>query len=203
MTKISTVLFDLDNVLCRYDRNAHIAHIAQKAGVAPEEVNDAIWQSGFDADADAGLFDTDAYLDGFRLRIGYPLSRAEWTEGRAKTTAADHDVLKLAQALRHKTKIAILTNNTTLVTDHLDAFLPELRPLFGAHIYASAALKQRKPFAEAYRLCLARISAAPDETLFIDDSLENVTGARRAGLRGHHFKSANGLRRALKRHGLI
>jgi putative hydrolase of the HAD superfamily len=62
MTKISTVLFDLDNVLCRYDRNAHIAHIAQKAGVAPEEVNDAIWQSGFDADADAGLFDTDAYL---------------------------------------------------------------------------------------------------------------------------------------------
>ena len=203
MTTISTVLFDLDNVLCHYDRDAHIAHIAQKAGVTPEEVNNAIWQSGFDADADAGQFDTDTYLNGFKTRIGYPLTRAEWTEGRAQTTAPNHGVLKLAQALRHKTKIAVLTNNTTLVTDHLDAFLPELRPMFGANIYASASLKQRKPFADAYHRCLAQISAVPNETLFIDDSLENVAGARQAGLWGHHFKSAAGLRQALGRHGLV
>jgi len=35
-----------------------------------------------------------------------------------------------------------------------------------------------------YRRCLAEIGVAPEETLFIDDSVANVAGARAAGLVG-------------------
>ena len=48
------------------------------------------------------------------------------------------------------------------------------RALFGA----------RKPDAAVYRRCLAEIVVAPEETLFIDDSVANVAGARAAGVVG-------------------
>ena len=40
-----------------------------------------------------------------------------------------------------------------------------------------------------YSAFLEHLGRAPSETLFIDDKLSNVKGARIAGLIGHHFTS--------------
>ncbi|MBI1778889.1 MAG: HAD family phosphatase [Proteobacteria bacterium] len=203
MPSIALVLFDLDDVLCSYDRPAHIARIAALAGKQPEDVHRAIWASGFDAEADAGAFDADQYLRGIHARIGYKLTRLEWVAGRKATTRPAPAVLALVKTVALKARVAVLTNNTTLVTDHIDEFLPELRSHFGEAVYASAELGAAKPDAEAYRRCLARLDMAPAETLFIDDLEENVAGARQAGLQAHRHTSLDALTDVLRHHRML
>jgi len=201
--KIKLVLFDMDNVLCDYDRGKRVAHLAGLARSTSERVDKAIWESGFEALGDSGALDATAYLRGFGERIGYALSLHEWVEARRASMKADIAMLEIASRLRRSIDIAVLTNNTTLVADQIDRLLPELRPLFGSRIYTSAQFKTAKPDPHCYRLCLAELNLRPETALFVDDLAANVAGAREAGLFAHHHTSVEAFRHALSEHGLL
>jgi putative hydrolase of the HAD superfamily len=199
---IKLVLFDMDNVLCDYDRAKRVAYLAELARTSSEAVHKAIWDSGFELLGDSGALDAADYLRGFGERISYPLSLDEWVEARRRSMKADLAMLEIAGHLRETVDIAVLTNNTTLVADHIDTLLPELRPLFGSQIYTSAQFKAAKPAPRCYHLCLSELRTAPQTVLFVDDLPENVAGAREAGLFAHHHTSVQAFRRALSEHGL-
>ncbi|MBR0847939.1 HAD family phosphatase [Bradyrhizobium diazoefficiens] len=192
----------MDNVLCDYDRGKRVAHLAQLAGATSEFVYKAIWESGFELLGDSGAVDAAGYLRGFGERIGYPLSLEEWVEARRRSMMADLAMLEIAGQLRGSVDIAVLTNNSTLVSDHIDTLLPELRPLFGSRIYTSARFKAAKPDPLCYRLCVSELGVKPEAVLFVDDLEENVAGAREAGLRAHHHTSVQTFRQVLSSYGL-
>lgn len=60
-----------------------------------------------------------------------------------------------------------------------------------------------KPDPAIYALTAQRISAAPEETLFIDDRLDNIEAGARAGFAVHHFTGAGPLKAELARLGLL
>lgn len=200
---IKLVLFDMDNVLCDYDRAKRVACLAELAGATSDFVHEAIWESGFEYLGDSGALGAADYLRGFGERIGYPLSLDEWVEARRRAMQANLAMLEIAGRLRQTADIAILTNNTTLVADHIDTLLPELRPLFGSKIYTSAQFKAAKPDPRCFRLCLSELNVMPKAVLFVDDLAANVAGAREAGLCAHHHTSVESLRQALSEHGLL
>jgi putative hydrolase of the HAD superfamily len=200
---IKLVLFDMDNVLCNYDRGQRVACLAELAGSTSEFVHNAIWDSGFEALGDSGALDAGDYLRGFGERMGYPLSLDEWVEARRRSMQADRAMLEIARRLRETVDIAVLTNNTTLVADHIAALLPELPPLFGSRIYASARFKTAKPDPRCFRLCLSELDVKPESVLFVDDLVANVAGAREAGLFAHHHTSVERFRQALSEHDLL
>jgi len=201
--EIKLVLFDMDNVLCDYDRGKRVARLAELAGSTSEFVHRAIWDSGFELLGDSGRLDAADYLRGFGERIGYPLSLDEWVEARRYSMQPDRAMLELAQNLRKTVDIAILTNNTTLVVDYIDTLFPGLRALFGTKIYTSAQFKTAKPDSRCYHLCLSELQAAPETVLFVDDLAANVDGARKAGLLAHHHTSLDAFRQALSGYGLL
>jgi glucose-1-phosphatase len=200
---IKLVLFDMDNVLCDYDRGTRVACLAEFAGTTSDAVHEAIWETGFELLGDSGALDASDYLRGFGERIGYPLSLDEWVEARRRSMKADRAMLEIAGHLRETVDIAVLTNNTTLVADHIDTLLPDLRPLFGPRIYTSAQFKAAKPDPRCYHLCLSELQAVPQTVLFVDDLAENVAGAREAGLFAHHYASVETFRQALSGYGLL
>ena len=51
-----------------------------------------------------------------------------------------------------------------------------------------------KPDSAIFRMLLERLGVPADRVLFLDDSLRNVEGARRAGLRAIHFTTYDALR---------
>ncbi|MDA9520086.1 hydrolase [Bradyrhizobium sp. CCBAU 11434] len=201
--QIKLVLFDMDNVLCDYDRGKRIARLAELAGSTDEYVHRAIWDSGIELLGDSGTLDGAAYLRGFGERIGYPLSLDEWVEARRRSMQADCAMLEIVEDLRRTVDIAILTNNTTLVADHIDTLLPELRPLFGSRIYTSAQFKTANPDPLCYRLCISELEVEPENVLFVDDLAANVAGARQAGLLAHHYTSVETFKQTLSAHGLL
>ena len=193
----------MDNVLCDYDRGTRVARLAELAGSTSDFVHQAIWDSGFELLGDSGALDAVDYLRGFGERIGYPLSLEEWMEARRCSMRADRAMLEIAGHLSETVDIAVLTNNTTLVVDHIDTLLPDLRPLFGSRIYASARFKAAKPDPICYRLCLSELQASPEYVIFVDDLAANVDGARQAGLLALHHTSVEAFRQALSGCGLL
>lgn len=198
---IKLVLFDMDNVLCAYDRHSRAARLAEFSGGEADHIYREIWETGFEQLGDSGTLSRAEYLQAFGNRIGYSLSLDEWLEARRFSTKPDAAMLEIVDRLRRIVEVAILTNNTELVTDHLDFLCPELRPLFGSKIYASARFKTAKPDTDCFRRCLDELGISPEATLFVDDLNENVIGARNAGLFAHHFTSPDQFRSELSRFG--
>ena len=60
-----------------------------------------------------------------------------------------------------------------------------------------------KPDPAIYALAAGRFGHDTVAMLFIDDSLPNVTSARKCGWQAHHFVSADGLRADLLERGLL
>ncbi len=70
-------------------------------------------------------------------------------------------------------------------------------------IVVSGVEKLTKPGPEIYALALDRFGLAPGEAVFIDDRADNVAAAGRAGLIGHVFDGAVGVRTFLAEQGLL
>jgi putative hydrolase of the HAD superfamily len=112
-------------------------------------------------------------------------------------------VLALAAQVAERHRIAILTNNCRLLTDHIGYLNPPVARLFGTNVYSSAAFGAAKPAAQTYLRCLEQLGAPAAETLFVDDTESNVSGAIDAGLQGYKFVSAAHLLDELQRRGLL
>jgi glucose-1-phosphatase len=200
---ISAVLFDMNDVLCRYDRAARVAALARASGRSPAFVEAAIWGSGYEDMADAGAIGAEAYLDGFAERLGCALTLAQWTGALSAAVTPYPEALELAATIGRRASLAVLTNNNLLVAREIDVIFPALRPIFHERFVVSAQLGARKPAPEAYHRCLARLGMAARTTLFVDDNADNVAGARQAGLRGHVYAGAALLATELRREGLL
>jgi len=184
MTEISLILFDLNGVLYRYDRDVRIEYLASVAKLSPAEVMNAIWDSGFEDAGDSGVLDADSYLGGFGACIGSALTETQWVAAQQVAVTPITATLALLPRIRAAVTCAVLTNNNLLVLRHFSTLYPEVAALMGGRAFVSAEFGLRKPDPQVYRGCLGRLGVAPETALFVDDSVANVAGAREAGLRG-------------------
>jgi HAD superfamily hydrolase (TIGR01509 family) len=203
MTGISLILFDLNGVLYRYDRDVRIAHLALVSGRTADAVKAAIWDSGFEDSGDAGALDAEAYLQGFGARIGYDLPESDWVEAQRAAVQPIGETIRLLPAIRATVGCAVLTNNNLLVARHFEALYPEVAALVEDRAFVSAEFGLRKPEPEVFRRCLVRLGVAPEAALFVDDSEANVAGACAAGLHGHIYLSPGQFAAELRAHGLL
>jgi glucose-1-phosphatase len=203
VTEISLILFDLNGVLYRYDREARVAHLASITKRSADVIKTAIWDSGFEDSGDAGTLDAAAYLRGFGACIGYDLAEADWVAAQQVAATPIAETLALLPRIRLEVSCAVLTNNNLLVLRHFSTLYPEVAALVGGRACVSAEFGARKPDPEAYRRCLVRLGAVPAATLFVDDSVANVAGAREAGLLGCDYTEPEELAAELGRHGLL
>ena len=187
------VIFDMDDVLCHYDLGRRLRALSQISGKTPRDIRAAIWDSGFEDDADTGGYpDADIYLAEFSYRIGHAITRQQWIAARRESMIASSDVLTLAKSVGKTARIAIYTNNGPIVKSSLDELFPEAAAIFRER-YCSYEFGTKKPDPNSFTKLLEKINVAPADTWFIDDKKSNVQGALLAGLQAHHFRSYSGL----------
>lgn len=200
---ISLVLFDMDDVLSHYDRSARVNYLSALSGQAPETVHEVIWGSGLEDRADAGSVSDEEYLTTMGDLLGCRITREDWLASRRASILPNMEVLALVTALTARHRVAVLTNNCRMVSDHIQFLNPAVAKLFGDQICSSASLGAAKPSINVYLRCLDRLGGTAAETLFVDDLETNVGGAIRAGLHGHVFTGAESLSAELRRLGLL
>lgn len=193
----------MDDVLCAYHVDIRIAALAEITGKAAESIRASIWETDFLEQSDRGAYSAQDYLEEFGRRLDYPLSRAEWVAARKAAMPPFDDVLGLVGRVKKRLPVALLTNNDHLLGDTLNEVFPDLIPLFGDAIFVSARIGAAKPDAACFMHCCTTLKVAATETFFTDDLVENVEGARQAGLIAHHFDGYQGLVQALAAHGVL
>lgn len=203
MTPIACVLFDLDDTLVDYDHSLRIRTLAERCGVEPERVMDALTTSGLERDSDLGLFDAQGHARELSRRLGVPLSLDDCIAARAASMAPIAESVAMAHAVARHAQVAILTNNGLMVRDHLNALCPALSPLFDGRVLCSAEFGVGKPDPQIFLRGAERLGLPPASILFIDDKAANADAARAVGMHAHHFTAVDALRDALRESGLI
>mgnify|MGYP000844115753 CR=1 FL=1 len=198
---IDTIVFDIGNVLVRWDPHAAFApHLG-----GPDAVPAFLERIGFRAlnlradggetfadlaatipDAgDRALFLT--YLDGHAASIREPIEESWALMERLR--ARGHAIHAITNWSAETWPIGLATH-------------PRLARAFGVTV-VSGIEGVAKPGPEIFARLCAKAGVAPGQCLFIDDSAANVAGARAAGMEAHHFIDAAGLERDLSARGLL
>ncbi len=100
--------------------------------------------------------------------------------------------LELLKKLRTDYRIVLLSNTNAI---HEKAFSKIITSTFGKDIlgevfeqvYLSHKIGYRKPTKDCFEFVLADCSFLPERTVFIDDSIQHVEGAREAGIAAFHL----------------
>ncbi len=95
----------------------------------------------------------------------------------------NNDILNLYKDLRHLYSVNIFTTGT--IQNRLEV-REVINPIF-EHIYAAGELGLNKKKAEAYLHIAQKLKRKPFEILFIDDQIENIDAANKAGIITVHY----------------
>jgi HAD superfamily hydrolase (TIGR01509 family) len=106
------------------------------------------------------------------------------------------ELLAVARSLLTRVRVGLLSNNPPLLLEALPVYLPEVASLFSPILF-SCEFGALKPEAAFFEGVSEHVGLVPSQLLLIDDSLANVSGARRAGWQAIQFTSLLDLRRDL------
>lgn len=183
---IDSVVFDIGNVLLRFDFGVAIRRIAPFCSLSPAEIGAAI--EPMKLDLESGRIGGDAFLNEAAARIGFkaPIGelRRAWQE--------IFEPIELTHQLVHRWKGAkglfLLSNTNDL---HAEYFLSKF-PVFEAFenaVYSHEA-GVMKPDPDIYAQAISKFEVDPARTLFIDDLAPNIEAARVAGFHVHQYNEA-------------
>jgi putative hydrolase of the HAD superfamily len=108
----------------------------------------------------------------------------------------------LLDRIRERYRIAFLSNSNEI---HAELIPKQFAAIFHKDdpFVFSHRLKVAKPDPDIFRLALESIGSTPQNTIFIDDLLENVLAARAIGMRAFQFIDTRTLSNELEREGLL
>jgi putative hydrolase of the HAD superfamily len=175
------VIFDMNDVLCRYDLNERLKVLSRHSGRTARNIKSAIWDSGFEDESDCGRFaDPHAYLEEFCRRLGRKITAAQWIEACRASIIPDQKVLDLARHMQKRSRGVLFSNNGPLMKTSLAEVFPEAYEIFVDEFYCSCEFSACKPDPAAYSRLVERLRFAPEQCYYIDDKPSNVEGALKA-----------------------
>lgn len=189
-TPIRNIVFDLGGVIVNVDylktRDAF-----EKIGIGNfERIFSQFVQSNLADDFEVGAISPAEFRGGLRKMIdGVNLSDKQIDEAwNAMILDFPSERIKIFENLRTDYRIFMLSNTNKI---HIDYCMKNIDFAKIANtfekVYLSHEIHERKPNVAAYNYVLHDAGLLAAETLFIDDTLKNIDGAKEAGLQAYHL----------------
>lgn len=195
---VEALLFDLGGVVITIDFGRCFRWWADSAACAVEEIASRFAFDSAYEDHERGTLSSAGYWTSVRGALSLDLPDEALLQGWNDVyVGTDAEVLDLLSQARTKWPLYGFTNtNPAHQAVWAQRFAPELQVF--ESIFVSSELGHRKPDRAAFDAVASMIGAPPPRILFFDDSLENVEGAREAGLQAVHVSSPASVRAALR-----
>ena len=199
---VEALLFDLGGVVIQIDFVRAVRAWADAAGVPVTELSKRFApDAGYEAH-ERGELDAAAYCAHLRRTLGVDVADEPLLAGWNQIFVGEvPEVGPLLASLARSIPLYVFSNTNTAHRTFWQARYAGILAPF-SQIFCSCDLGLRKPTADAYLEVCRRIGVAPGRIVFFDDVLENVQGAREAGLRAHQVNSAADIRAALRLEGV-
>ncbi|GAA3337803.1 HAD-IA family hydrolase [Curtobacterium pusillum] len=176
-------LFDMDEVLVRYDWQVRMAALAEFTGHGFQELRRRWWDCGHEMRAEAGHFaDGDEYLAAFAAAMECEVPESEWVRIRGAAMTELPERIEAVRLAAEHGRVGLLTNNGPLAGRWIHHWAPSLPPLFGEHLDTTSNFGARKPEPEVFTRALEHHGVPAARTFFADDMPINVEGARSVGI---------------------
>jgi putative hydrolase of the HAD superfamily len=191
------VLLDLGGVIIDINVAPLFAHWARAAGVSPEQLMSR-WRAD---DAykrhETGDLDFPAYSAHLANGLGITLHDDDWLTGWNSIFVGPFPGVA-ARLPRIAERFDLCCYSNTNDAHHAEwstRYADILRPF--RRVYSSSAIRRRKPDVASFRWVAADMGYDPSEILFVDDTLENIEGARDAGLVAIHARGDSAVSKVL------
>ena len=196
--EIKNIIFDFGGVICNID-----VTLTEKAfmdlGLTNYDTGRSIADSaGLFEGIETGTISSRQFRDGLKPLFSNPVTDEQIdTAWNALLLDIPGPHIRMLEALQKNYRIFLLSNTTEI---HYLKYLDDFRNKFGyagfdalfEKAYFSFQLGLKKPSQEIFRHVLQQSRLNPSETLFIDDTLRHVEGARKAGINGYHLAIGKG-----------
>jgi len=200
---IALLLLDVDGVLLRHERSRRLAWLAAALERPGAAIDAALQAHGLEEAWTLGRIDTTTYLQQLGDALHCRVDETHWIGSRIASSAAQEAVVERLLTLPAGIALGVLSNNGPLIASVLEKQLPTLWPRLRGRVQCSATLGRRKPDPEAFLAAVQALQSTPAQTLLIDDLFANVRSARAIGFHAETVQDGGGLRRALRRHGVV
>jgi putative hydrolase of the HAD superfamily len=185
---INVVLFDLGNVILPVDGHRMAQKLTKHSPFTPDvilshfnthDVLDKFEKGGLSNEDFFKHISDSCSLNGLDYHGFLPLFNDIFDE--------DTDVIGLIEHLKTHLKLGMISNINDIHATHL---VKRYQLFSHFHkVFFSSDVGLRKPDAKIYELALNYFKAKPQETVFIDDLLPNIEGARKLGIHGIHYRN--------------
>ncbi|HEY9363635.1 MAG TPA: HAD family phosphatase [Chitinophagaceae bacterium] len=191
---IKNIIFDLGGVLLNIDFNKTQKAFADLGVTNFIDLYTQFHSTPLFVDYETGKISDEKFIEGIRSSAGIPLSDENVISAwNALLLDFPIERLKLLEKLKTKYRLFLLSNTNAL---HHAVFQKTVLDLSGKAFddyfekaYYSHSMGMRKPGVEIYEWVLKQNNLSAQETLFIDDTLINIEGAKKAGLQAIHLQS--------------
>lgn len=185
---IKNIIFDLGGVIINVDYHKTLAAFRELGALNIDEIYGQKEQDAFIDDFEIGKITSQEFREILRLKLGLKITDSEldhaWNQ---MLLDLPYERLEFIKSLSPKYRVFLFSNNNDI---HLNEILNICMKQHGIDnfdtlfekVYYSNKIGYRKPEPSSFTKILIENDLAPEETLFIDDSIQHVQGAKAAGL---------------------
>jgi FMN phosphatase YigB (HAD superfamily) len=191
---IKNLIFDLGGVILDLSVDQTMEQFSSLSGLDKQKVKDLYASTPGFEDYERGLMDDYDFRNFVREVFSVQSSDEEidscWN---AMLLGFPLQKLNLLQSLKKNYSVYLLSNTNNIHLNHINQIMLPLITHPGNSLdayfhraYYSHVMKKRKPNADIFEQVLNENSLLAHETLFLDDNLPNIEGAKQLGIQTVH-----------------
>ncbi len=195
---VQALVFDLGGVIVPHDNDALYARLVSRCA-APNAMDLILAESG-DPRYGAGEVGVDALHARLVDELGYDGDWDVFVEDWCSHLGLDQSMLEFVGELAQRNRLMLFSNTNRVHWEHVNALSGGA--LGQLEAYLSHEIGAVKPDLHAFRLVTELAGMEPGRALFIDDRMDNVEAARRAGYQAEQFTDQATLEGLLRSRGV-
>ncbi|HUI07004.1 MAG TPA: HAD family phosphatase [Verrucomicrobiae bacterium] len=200
MSGIDAIIFDLGGVLVHVDEARALERFAARTGRTTTDISEYLRRTSHATEFALGKLTRLRFYRVVAKDLSFDGSYDEFAQIWSEVFSPIEPMVALAESLKTRLPRVILSNTNPLHIDYIVEHYPWIND-FDAQIL-SYEVGLLKPDPAIYELALRRCGLEASRVVFIDDLAANVEAARRVGLEGIQYQSADQVRVELTKLGV-
>lgn len=197
--KINNILFDLGDVIIDISIPATISKFAERSGLSTQQIHEIYYHSEIFLNYEKGILNDQQFFEATNQIFSADMSFVEFKKiWNGMLLRIPQERLFLLDRVSKHYRTFLLSNTNNLHLLHFTEMMKEVspgRPLesYFERAYYSHQMGMRKPDAEIFEFILNQNDLRREETLFLDDNVDNIYGAAQVGISALLIKSPSQL----------
>jgi glucose-1-phosphatase len=206
---IKNIIFDFGGVIIDIDFWQSINAFIKLGAMNFEKVYSLSQQSRIFDDLDKGIINPDEFCLALKRYLPSFVSNKQITDAwNAILIGIPEYRIRILECVRKHYRIFLLSNTNII---HYRVYIKELQQKYGykdlselfEKVYLSFEVKMRKPDKAIFNMVLKENDLVPSETLFIDDSLQNLPPAAASGMKTFFLKKGIDIKQLFDDRGFL